>query len=82
MLTENKSQTVKLAFHADVQAVWVAETIAEMFGEHKYSVSFFTNASKINLNDKLGDLQIGFTDESSTTSNCHSTILCLKGGED
>lgn len=44
VLTENKTHTVKISFHADERAVWVAETIAEMFGEHKYSVSFFSDA--------------------------------------
>ena len=82
VLTENKTHTVKLSFHADERAVWVAETIAEMFGEHKYSVSFFSDAQKINLNDKMGDLQIGFIDENSLNSNCGTTILCLKGGID
>ena len=38
----------------------IAEQIADLFGETKYSISFFVAGQKINLNDKLADLNIGY----------------------
>ena len=52
--------TMTLTAQADDKAMAIAEQIADLFGETKYSVSFFTAGQKINLNDKLADLNIGY----------------------
>jgi hypothetical protein len=56
----------------------VAEQIADLFAETKYSISFFYNSQKINLNDRIADIGIGYFGKD--TGN--NTMLCLKGGID
>lgn len=51
-----------------------------MFGETKYSISFFYKAAKINLNDRLADIGLGWS--TNETEDPLGTILCLKGGVD
>jgi hypothetical protein len=38
----------------------VAEHVAELFGETKYSISFFKGGNKIDLNNKLAELGLGY----------------------
>jgi hypothetical protein len=42
----------------------LAEQVADIFGETKYSTSFFNKGKKLGVNEKIGDLNIGFTDAS------------------
>ena len=42
MLSEEKKITMTLTALADDKAMAIAEQIADLFGETKYSVSFFT----------------------------------------
>ena len=49
-----------LSVLADDKAMAIAEQIADLFGETKYSISFFMGGQKINLNDKLADLNLGY----------------------
>ena len=81
ILSEEKKQTVLLKVNTNDKAMVVAEQIADLFGETKYSISFFYNSSKINLNDRLADIGIGGTGNVTIEDN-QSTILCLKGGVD
>jgi len=60
------------------KAMVIAEQIADLFAETKYSISFFYNSQKINLNDRIADLGIGF--HSQDPGN--NTMVCLKGGID
>lgn len=57
----------------------IADQVADIFGETKYSISFFTAGQKINLNDKLADLNIGYFKDPKFQQN---QVLCLKGGVD
>lgn len=41
ILTEDKVQTVSLRLHSNDKAMSLAEQIADLFGETKYSISFF-----------------------------------------
>jgi hypothetical protein len=52
-----------------------------MFGETKYSTSFFNQQKKLNVNSKLADLKLGFTDDAKGKEQAQK-IICLKGGED
>ena len=45
--------TMTLTVQADDKAMAIADQIAEIFGETKYSISFFSAGQKINLNDKV-----------------------------
>ena len=49
-----------LSASADDKVMAIAEQIADLFGETKYSISLFTGGQKINLNDKLADLNLGY----------------------
>lgn len=60
ILSEDKKVSFTLSASADDKAMAVAEQIADLFGETKYSISFFTGGQKINLNDKLADLNLGY----------------------
>ena len=60
MLSEDKKYNMTLSVCADDKAMIIAEQIADLFGETKYSISFFMGGQKINLNDKLADLNLGF----------------------
>lgn len=51
---------ITLSASADDKAMAIAEQIADLFGETKYSISFFMSGQKINLNDKLADLNLGY----------------------
>ena len=53
--------------------------MADLFGETKYSISFFQNGQKINLNDRVGDIGIGYYPGSTGQV---SNIICLKGAID
>ena len=71
--------TMTLTVQADDKAMAIADQIAEIFGETKYSISFFSAGQKINLNDKVADLNIGYY---KNPDNQENKILCLKGGVD
>ena len=60
ILSEEKKVTMTLTVQADDKAMAIADQIAEIFGETKYSISFFSAGQKINLNDKVADLNIGY----------------------
>ena len=57
----------------------VAEQIADLVSETKYSISLFSNGQRLNLNDRIGDLRLG---HESTKSQVLSHIICLKGAID
>jgi hypothetical protein len=87
ILVEEKKQTVLLKVNANDKAMVIAEQIADLFGETKYSISFFFKKNKINLNDRIADIGLGglnLKNEESTSSleDTSGTILCLKGGVD
>lgn len=82
MLSKDKCGTVTISLNTNDKAMKIAEQIAELFGETKYSISFFINATKINLNVKVGDLCLGYTGDKSICINTYHNILCLKGGVD
>lgn len=79
ILSEDKKINMTLSAGADDKAMAIAEQIADLFGETKYSISFFMGGQKINLNDKLADLDIGFYQD---PKNQRNQVLCLKGGVD
>jgi len=60
ILSEEKRVAITLSASADDKAMAIAEQIADLFGETKYSISFFMSGQKINLNDKLADLNLGY----------------------
>lgn len=62
ILSHDKKVNLTLSMHSDDKAMQMAEQVADLFGETKYSISFFRGAAKINLNDKLADLGLGFYD--------------------
>ena len=68
-----------LTVQADDKAMAIADQIAEIFGETKYSISFFSAGQKINLNDKVADLNVGYYKNPESQQN---KVLCLKGGVD
>ena len=77
-LAQDKIQTIKMKVSTNDKAMVVAEQIADLFAETKYSISFFYNSQKINLNDRIADIGIGFHQEDSG----NNTMICLKGGID
>ena len=60
ILSEEKRVSITLSASADDKAMAIAEQIADLYGETKYSISFFMSGQKINLNDKLADLNLGY----------------------
>jgi len=60
ILSEEKRVSITLSAYADDKAMAIAEQVADLFGETKYSISFFMSGQKINLNDKLADLNLGY----------------------
>ena len=60
VLSKEKKVNLTISSHSDDKAMEVAEQVAELYGETKYSISFFKGGSKINLNDKLADLGLGY----------------------
>lgn len=48
---------------ASSKIIDIAEQIADIFGETKYSTSFFNKGRKLGANEKIADLNIGFTKE-------------------
>ena len=58
-----------------------AEQIADLYNETKYSISFFYNGAKINLNQAIATLGLGYADEKDKDES-KSTVLCFKGGVD
>jgi hypothetical protein len=79
MLSEEKRVAMTISASADDKAMAMGEQIADLFGETKYSISFFMSGQKINLNDKLGDLNLGYY--KNPQDQMHQ-VLCLKGGVD
>ena len=79
VLNHDKKVNLTLPMHSDNKAMEVAEHVAELFGETKYSISFFVESAKINLNDKLADLNLGYY---KIKENQKYKMLCLKGGVD
>ena len=79
ILSEDKRGKVKISINSNDRAMVIAEQISELFGETKYSISFFMTAVKIDLNTKIADLGIGFYKDGGQESN---EILCMKGGVD
>lgn len=84
ILSQDKKQVVQLKMNVNDKAMAIAEQIADLFAETKYSISFFLNAQKVNLNDLIADLGIGWSPLEKPTALMEeqSTILCLKGGLD
>lgn len=62
ILSEEKKQTVLLKVNTNDKAMVVAEQIADLFGETKYSISLFFKSAKINLNDRIADIGLGGLD--------------------
>lgn len=60
VLNFDKKYNMTVSSHADDKMMAVAEQLADLFGETKYSISFFMDGQKINLNDKLADLGLGY----------------------
>ena len=79
VLNFDKKYNMTISAHTDDKAMAVAEQLAELFGETKYSISFFMDGQKINLNDKLADLNIGYY---KSKEHQQGQLLCLKGGMD
>ena len=68
-----------MSVNSNDKAMVIAEQISELFGETKYSISFFMNSAKIDLNAKIADLGIGYYKDNKESS---VEILCMKGGVD
>lgn len=79
ILSEDKKVTMTMSLQADDKAMAIADQIADIFGETKYSISFFSGGHKINLNDKLAELNLGFFRDMNAQE---TQIICLKGGLD
>lgn len=60
VLSKDKKVNLTLSSHSDDKAMEVAEHVAELFGETKYSISFFKGGNKIDLNNKLAELGLGY----------------------
>jgi hypothetical protein len=69
---------VTMKFNTNDKAMAIAEQIADLFAETKYSISFFYNSQKLNLNDRIADIGIGYTGKDEG----NQTMICLKGGID
>ena len=78
-MAEGKTQTLRYKLKTNDKAMAFAEQIADLFNETKYSISFFYNGAKINLNSTIASLGIGYVDDDAPKG---STVLCLKGGVD
>lgn len=59
----------------------IVEQIGDIFGETKYSITLFGKGKKLNLNQKIADLGVGYTN-CSLVADTQSSIICLKGGID
>ena len=67
-----------MKFNTNDKAMAIAEQVADLFAETKYSISFFYRSCKLNLNERIADIGIGF----HTKDDGSHTMLCLKGGID
>ena len=81
ILSSEKTTTVEYKLKTNDKAMAFAEQIADLYNETKYSISFFYNGAKINLNQAIATLGIGYVDQSEKDL-AKSTVLCLKGGVD
>lgn len=80
MVNQEKKQTIEICINTNDKAMAFAEQIADLFGETKYSISFFQKGAQINLNDIIGSIGCGFYGNNIDDPN--GTIYGLKGGVD
>ena len=61
ILSQEKKQTVVLKVNINDTILKVVDLIGDLFGETKYSITLFAKGKKLNLNQKIANVGIGYT---------------------